>query len=193
MDKQTPLSAPSILLLLLVSIQVMIANISTPRIMRMILTADLILIATAFCIAGFAPLGIGISNQSYPAYGNLTIAGGTCPVYASNCVSQSTHWDMVGCGNYTQLIDLGDDDGDGDGDAPAPQGSFVPYASNGDLNTKMNPLHLIESVIIVFGGIWLFTVLFQVYEGGICSGRGRRRARIHTGRRGISAALHAWG
>jgi hypothetical protein len=71
---------------------------------------------------------------------------------------------MVGCGNYTQLIDLEDDDGGDNGDAPAPQGSFVPYASNGNLNTKTNPLHMMESVITVFGGIWLFTVLFQVYE-----------------------------
>ena len=67
---------------------------------------------------------------------------------------------MVGCGNYTQLVDVEDNDGD----APAPSGSFVPYASSGDLNTKMNPLHIIETVIIVFGGIWLFSVLFQIYE-----------------------------
>ena len=59
----------------------------------MILTTDIILVAFAFSTVVFAPIGIRTSTLTYdcPAYGNLTIAGGTCPLYASNCVWQTTH------------------------------------------------------------------------------------------------------
>lgn len=53
---------------------------------------------------------------------------------------------------------------DDDGDAGATTSSFVPYASNGDLNLKMNPLHIVETVIGAFGAIWLLSVVFQIYE-----------------------------
>ena len=67
---------------------------------------------------------------------------------------------MVGCGNYTQLVDWAD----ADGDATAPQGFFDPYVTSGDLNTKMSPLTTVESIIIVGGLAWLFTAIFRVYE-----------------------------
>jgi hypothetical protein len=153
-DNHTGASAPSNLLILLVSIQILAANYSIPRILRGLLTIDIVLVSVAFVITSFASFSKG---KKYPSYGMLIAAGGTCPYYASNCKWQTTHWDMVGCGNYTQLVD-------GDDDAPAPKGFFDPYVTSGNLNTKMNPLATVEAIILVGGLAWLLTAMFQVYE-----------------------------
>lgn len=177
-DHHTSASAPSVLLLLLVSIQMLTANYSIPRLIRGILTIDILLVATAFLIAAFASLA---NNQNYPAYAQLALAGGTCPFYTSNCHSQATHWDVVGCGNYISLANP-DDQGQ---DYPAPTGFFDPYTSDqgNDLNTKMNSIHIVEAIVTVFGLIWLLTAIFQIYEGRylVWPRKERRRGRYLNG------------
>ncbi|KAE9379426.1 hypothetical protein N431DRAFT_478451 [Stipitochalara longipes BDJ] len=168
-DKHTPSCAPSNLLLILVSIQILLSNVSFPRSLRFLLTIDTLLVAIAFTAASYAPLhntksnsyaSLASSPRNLPGYGQLNITGGTCPVYASNCIKQTSHWVQIGCGNYTQIIDYEDNDDD---DNPT-TGFFTPYATSGDLNTSANPLHIIEAVIYVFGTIWLLGTVWQVYE-----------------------------
>ena len=156
-DKHTSASSPSNLVLLLVSVQILTADYSIPRLLRMVLTLDIILVSLAFVITSFASFS---HKHNLPAYGQLVLAGGTCPFYMNNCRSQSSHWDMVGCGNYISLANP-DDPGH---DLPAPTGFFDPYISSGTLNTKMNPLNVVEAIAIVFGLIWLLTAIFQIYE-----------------------------
>lgn len=174
-DGHTSASAPSNLILLLVSIQILTANYSIPRPIRMVLTLDILLASAAFVITSFASFS---KSQTYPAYAQLVLAGGTCPFYMSNCHWQTSHWDVVGCGNYTTLYDPDEDD-----DAAAPTGFFEPYVSNGSLNTKMNPLNMVEAISIVFGLIWLLTAIFQIYEMRyLVRPRKERRSRYVNGR-----------
>ena len=58
-DNHTSASAPSNLLILLVSIQVLAANYSVPRILRGVLTADIVLVSAAFVITSFASFSKG--------------------------------------------------------------------------------------------------------------------------------------
>jgi hypothetical protein len=171
-DKHTPSCAPSNLLLILVSVQIMLSNVSFPRIIRFVLTLDVLLVATAFTIAAYAPLSnprnssyapLNSSSSAYPSYGELNITGGNCPVYADNCYQQTTHWVNVGCGDYTQVINY-DDYNDDDDDENPTTGFFTPYATSGSLKTSMNPLSIVEDVIYVFGTIWLFSSAWQIYE-----------------------------
>jgi hypothetical protein len=168
-DKHTPSCAPSNLLLILVSIQIMLSNVSFPRPIRLVLTLDVFLVAVAFTIAAYAPLTnprnssyapLNASTSAYPSYGELNITGGNCPVYASNCYKQTTHWINVGCGRYTPAIDYDDNDDDAD----PTTGFFTPYATSYSLNTAMNALYVVEAVIYVFGTIWLFSSAWQIYE-----------------------------
>ncbi|PMD34194.1 hypothetical protein L207DRAFT_534548 [Hyaloscypha variabilis F] len=169
-DKHTPSCAPSNLLLILVSIQILLSNVAFPRSLRLILTIDTLLVALAFTAASYGPLHntkpsgnyvpLAYSPSNIPWYGQLNITGGICSVYASNCIKQTSHWDQVGCGNYTQIIDYEDTDEDAD----PTTGFFTPYATKGDLNTSSNPINIVEAVIFVFGTIWLLGTVWQVYE-----------------------------
>lgn len=168
-DKHAPSCAPSNLLLILVSIQIMLSNVSLPRLTRFILSIDVLLVAIAFTAAAYAPLAnprnssyapLNASTRAYPSYGELNITGGNCVVYASNCFKQTTHWINVGCGNYTQVIDYDNSDDD---ENPT-TGFFTPYATSGSLNTSMNALNIVEAIIYVFGTIWLFSSAWQIYE-----------------------------
>jgi hypothetical protein len=171
LDKRTPSGAPSNLLLILVSIQILLSNVSFPRQIRLLLTIDTLLIALAYTTAAYAPLSnhrsgsnsyfpLATSGPAYPSYGELNITGGACATYASNCRQQAKHWIEVGCGNWTRVIDYEDNDDD---DNPT-TGFFYPYATSGDINTSMNPLNIVETVIFVFGTIWLLSSAWQIYE-----------------------------
>jgi hypothetical protein len=171
LDKRTPSGAPSNLLLIMVSIQILLSNISFPRLIRLLLTIDTLLMALAFTTASYVPLSnphpnfnsyfpLSTSPSPYPSYGQLNITGGACAVYASNCRQQTSHWTAVGCGHWTKIIDYEDNDDD---DNPT-TGFFTPYATSGDLNTSMNPLNIVEAIIFVFGTIWLVGTVWQIYE-----------------------------
>ncbi|KAF8854895.1 hypothetical protein BDZ45DRAFT_805448 [Acephala macrosclerotiorum] len=100
--------APSNLLLLLVSVQILLANLPYPRVLQGLLTVDVLLAALAFTITSYSSF-----SSSHAKYGQLSFTDGTCPIVASNCIQQSTHWSSVGRGNYTKLIDYEDDELDG--------------------------------------------------------------------------------
>jgi len=154
-DKHTTPSAPSTVLLILVSTQITASNQSLSRILRLLLSLDILLLAVSFTIVSFAPM----SSATYPSYGSLTISGGNCPVYASNCHKQTTHWDEIGCGHYTTYI------GADNNDDEEPQDQFYhPYAKSGSVNSGANALKVVEWVITIFGTIWLLSVLFQLWE-----------------------------
>jgi hypothetical protein len=156
-NNRTTASAPSILLLLLISTQIFASNRNLPRLMSLIFTIDTVLVSIAFLIASYAPL----SARNVSRYGYLDLTGGTCAVYAGDCQSQASHWSVVGCANFTLYPDLEDDDND---ETPTSK-FYVPYATSGDINSaSTNALHTIEAVIFVGGTAWLFTVLFQLYE-----------------------------
>lgn len=172
-DKRTPSCAPSNLLLVLVSVQILLSNISLPRKLRLLLTTDTLFLALAFTTAAYAPLSnpkaapnlyfsLSSSPGSYPWYGQLNLTGGRvgCANYASNCIQQSHHWSSVGCGNWTTIIDYED----GDDDENPTTGFFAPYATSGDINTSANPINIVEAVIFVFGTIWLLSTAWQIYE-----------------------------
>jgi hypothetical protein len=156
-NNHTTPSAPSVLLLALVSIQISLSNLTLPRPIRAVLTLDVLLVAAAFGIASYAPH----SEGNYPSYGELALNGGTCPIPASSCLQQMSHWDEVGCGNYTVYNPDGDDAAD---DLIPTSSYYAPTATQTNVNTGMNPLHIVEAVIFVFGTIWLLSSAFQVYE-----------------------------
>lgn len=107
-NNTTPPPAPSILLLLLVSIQIFISNRSLPRLMTLIYTIAATLTSLALLIAAYAPL----PNGHIPRYAHLSLTGGNCPVHASDCHTQTTHWAVLGCAKYTSYQDLEDNDAD---------------------------------------------------------------------------------
>jgi hypothetical protein len=176
-DMHTSASAPSNLLLLLVSIQIQTANYSIHRLVGMVLTLDILLVSVAFATTSFACYS---NAHNYPAYAQLALAGGTCPFYMGDCHWQATHWDVVGCGNYTGLYDSNDPDQDN----PAPTGFFEPYTLQGTLNSKMNRLVAVEVIAIVFGSIWLLTAIFQIYEARylVTPRKGKGRDRYINGK-----------
>jgi hypothetical protein len=179
-NKTTSAPSPSNLLLILVSIQINAANYSIPRLLRMVLTLDIVLISTAFVITSFTSFS---KSTRYPAYAHLALAGGTCPFYSSNCYSQYTHWDVVGCGNYS-TVSTSQNDGEDDDDYTTPSGFLQPYGTNGSLNGSMSPLNTVEAISVVCGLIWMATAIFQVYEGRylVKPRKENRRAQYINGR-----------
>jgi hypothetical protein len=154
----TPPPAPSILLLLLLSIQIPLSNRSLPRLMTLIYTTAALLTTLAFLIVSYMPLS---SLSLVPKYASLSIRGGNCPVAASDCHSQTTHWSVVGCANYTYYTDLEDSDSD-----EIPEAQFYPpYATHSDVNQNTsNALLTVETVILAFGTLWLLSVLLHLWE-----------------------------
>lgn len=153
-------SASSSLLLLLLSVQTFITNRSIPRLMNIILVLDSLLASTAFIIASFDRRG--------QYYGELNLAGGNCPAYAPNCVAQAPYWDKVGCGStvfpsvHTDTDDYGNDcayHNPNCGD-----NTYPPFGQLGDALSGYNVLFIMETVIAVFGTIWLITVLVTLYK-----------------------------
>jgi len=150
-------SASSSLLLLLLSVQTFITNRSIPRIMNIILVLDSLIASAAFLIASFDRRG--------QYYGELNLSGGNCPAYAPNCVAQAPHWDEVGCGamvfpvmntdNYDNCAYQNPNCGDE---------FYPPYGQLGDATSGSNVLFIMETVIAVFGAIWLITVLVTLYK-----------------------------
>ncbi|KAF4625705.1 hypothetical protein G7Y89_g12460 [Cudoniella acicularis] len=153
----TSVAAPCLLFFALVSTQFILTNLSLPRLMRLLLTLDVLLLFLAFLATSFIPYTK--NGDNLPFYAHITTLGGNCPVYASDCYNQAPHWSTFGCGKWTPLQDV-----DGDDDARPGNGYYPPYASKDDFNYYSNPIHIIESIIIVFGSIWLLSVVFQLWE-----------------------------
>ena len=149
-------SASSSLLLLLLSVQTFITNRSIPRITNIILVLDSLAASAAFLIASFDRRG--------HYYGELSLSGGNCPAYAPNCVAQAPHWNKVGCSaTVFPVQNTGDYDcayhNPNCGDS-----FYPPYGQLGDATSGSNVLFIMETVIAVFGAIWLITVLITLYK-----------------------------
>jgi len=150
-------SAPSSLLLLVLSVQTSITNRSIPRIMNMMLVLDSLVASAAFVIASFDRRG--------QYYGEVKLSGGNCPAYAPNCVAQSPHWIKVGCGamvfpkqntnNYDNCAYHNPNCGDS---------FYPPFGQLGDAMAGHNVLFMMETVIAIFGAIWLITVVVTLYK-----------------------------
>jgi hypothetical protein len=151
------LSSPSNLLLALLAAQIQLQNFALPTFLRLLLALDVLLLAAAYGLSTYPRL-----PAPKLGYAELTVTGGNCAVYASNCFSQSETWSEVGCGNWTSLMyfDVEDDDTVDTGQ----NNIYVPYATSGNINQEHNPLHTIECIFIVFGSIWLVTALYQIYN-----------------------------
>ncbi|KAE8454404.1 hypothetical protein EG329_000026 [Mollisiaceae sp. DMI_Dod_QoI] len=156
-DTHTPLSAPSIILLALLSTQIIHCNITHHPITRLLLALDILLLAITFGICSYAPN----DGEWWPRYSTLQISSGNCPVYAGDCMSQAPHWLSVGCGDYSTPSNY--DNGVSYGYASQ---LYLPYRNTGDLNvqTSMNPLHAEEMTVVVFGSLWWFFVIFHLLD-----------------------------
>ena len=155
-NNTTPAPAPSLLFLLLLAIQIYISNRSLPRLLTLIYTISAVLASLAFLTVSYVPL---TPLPSIPHYGLLSLTGGTCPVRASDCHSQTTHWTVLGCANYTYYANIESDDPD---EMPTSQ-FYVPYETRWDINASANAVHVTEAVIMVLGTIWLLTVLLHIH------------------------------
>ncbi|KUJ09805.1 uncharacterized protein LY89DRAFT_740874 [Mollisia scopiformis] len=156
-DDTTPLAAPSVILLALISTQIMDCNIGHNPLTRLILELDIIALAISFGMSGYAPN----HHEWWPRYSTMKITDGNCPVYAGDCMSQAPHWLSVGCGDWSTPTNY--DSGVSYG---YPEVFYLPYQNTGDLNvqTGMNTLHATEMTIIVFGSVWWCFVFFHILD-----------------------------
>lgn len=156
-DETTPIAAPSVVLLALISTQIIHAIVNHSPITRIILALDIAALAIAFGISGYAPNG----GEWWPRYSSLKITDGNCPVYAGDCMKQAEHWLSVGCGDWKTPTNY--DSGVSYGYI---EEFYLPYQNTGDLNvqTGMNPLHAVEMTVIVFGTAWWIFVISQLLD-----------------------------
>lgn len=154
-------SAVSSLFLLYLSLQTFVSNRKLPRIISLILVIDLLLVGVSFLIANW--------DWHTGSYGDATVIGGNCPVYASDCKSQAQHWTRVGCGAALPAVTI-PQDSDGDELIPNPNYGdpfYPPYATMGSINfeRKKNTLDIMEAVIGGCGTFWAgLTLLATLYE-----------------------------
>ena len=154
-------TAVSSLFLLYLSLQTFISNRKLPRLISLILVIDLFLVGLAFLIANW--------DEHTGHYGDATVMGGNCPVYASDCKSQARQWTRVGCGAALPPVTSAQDS-DGDSLNPNPNygdAFYPPYAtaSSIDFERKQNTLDIMEAVIGGCGTFWVVvTLLATLYE-----------------------------
>jgi len=149
-------SAVSSIFLVFLSLQTFLSNRKIPRLISLILVIDLFLVGLAFLIATW--------DWRTAMYGDATVMGGNCPVYAYDCISQARQWTRIGCGAVVPPISSS---GDSD-DSPNPnygEPFYPPYATAGNININANQLHDIESVVGTLGSIWaVLSLLAMLYE-----------------------------
>jgi hypothetical protein len=157
-DATTPLPAPSSILLILLSTQILYTNISHSPLPRLLLLLATLLLSISFGISSYAPN----HGEWWPRYSTMFISSSNCAVYAGDCLKQAPHWLSVGCGNWSTPTNY--DSGVSYG---YPEVFYLPYQNTGDLNvqTGMNTLHATEMTVVVAGSAWWVIVLLQTLEG----------------------------
>ena len=139
-------SAPSSLLILLISTQTFLASRAMPRIMNFLLLLDTVAASLAFLLAAYD------HRDGTYYYGEYSVEGGNCPQYSSDCAQQFTRWREVGCGPWPAITST-----------QTQYNKSIPHATDSDFNYSLNVLHQAEAAISVFGCIWLLTVVGTVY------------------------------
>jgi hypothetical protein len=187
---KSPLPAPSTVLLALIATQIVHCNFNHHPITRLILTLDILALSISF---GFCSYLLGTSGWS--RYGTLFLAGGNCPVPASDCRVQAAAWLSVGCDQWTSqpwsymAVSSG-----------SPQQFNIPYSVGGNIN-DVNSLRNTEEGVIIIGTIWFFFAFSQLCDvfnilADIFSGSKRttstfgRQKSVSTGLLAIFAQLH---
>jgi hypothetical protein len=150
-------AAVSSLFLLYLSMQTFISNRQLPRAIVLVILLDLFLAGLSFLLAMW---DLGAST-----YGDATLIGGNCPIFAPDCDMQAPHWSQVGCGatvrgQETQLSSTRDTMN------PYHGRSVYPPYSGGNVNDQWgNRLRGIEVAVGVIGSIWtVVTLLGTLYE-----------------------------
>ena len=150
-------AAMSSLFLLYLSLQTFISNRKLPRIIVIVILFDLFLAGLSFLLATW--------DLGATTYGDATLIGGNCPVFADDCDSQARQWSQVGCGATIrgQQTSLGST---GSTMNPYYNRPVYPPYSSGNVNDQWgNRLRGIEVTVGVIGSIWtVVTLLGTLYE-----------------------------
>jgi hypothetical protein len=150
-------AAVSSLFLLYLSLQTFISNRKLPRIIIIVILVDLVLAGLSFLLAVW---DLGAST-----YGDATLIGGNCPVFADDCNSQAQKWSQIGCGATIRgkQTSLNSDQSTMN---PYYNRPVYPPYSSGNVNDQWgNRLRGIEATVGVIGSIWtVVTLLGTLYE-----------------------------
>jgi hypothetical protein len=152
--------AVSSLFLLYLSFQTFISNRKLPRLLTLIVVLDLTLVAAAFLVSTW--------DFHAHTYGDATVRGGNCPVYANNCTAQAHQWTQLGCGAVLPAATQQSSSSS----SPNPNFRdrfYPPYGTGDDFNLKnrQNTLSIIERVVGACGTFWVAVTLpATLYEAG---------------------------
>jgi hypothetical protein len=150
-------AALSSLFLLYLSLQTFISNRKLPRVILLVVLLDLFLAGLSLLLATW---DLGAST-----YGDATLIGGNCPVFAPDCDSQALYWSQVGCGATIrgQQTTLS---GSKSTVNPYYNRPVYPPYSGGNVNDQWgNRLRGIEFVVGFMGSLWtVVTLLGTLYE-----------------------------
>jgi hypothetical protein len=154
--------AVSSLFLLYLSFQTFISNRKLPRLLTLIVVLDLALVAAAFLVSTW--------DFHAHTYGDATVQGGTCPVYADDCTAQAHQWTQVGCGAVLPPAPSQSSSSNNGSSNPNFRDTFYPpYGTSGDFNLqhRQNTLSIMERVIGGCGTFWVaITLPATLYEAG---------------------------